>query len=383
MHCHQRLRALALGGLVALLGACQPGPSASPAPVSVAPTEGAAASPTTGSSPAASTAPTAPVVSTGPSPFTVSLAAAPFLRPGDGPAGSAWVMPAAGTRARDGTLVLVIVWFDAGNEPPKVTISTSADGTTWNVGTTHIFEGLEIGFDDPGPIPSAIVQLDDGSWLLYGWASANAGGSDFITWRTSAPGLDGPWTLDGTELLAPGPAGDWDSFMVGAGSVLRSDTGYSMWFEGEPPGSSSRGDIGLATSADGLAWTKRDDPATTDAPLAASDPVIRTGICGPATSVAVEQPQVEQIGERMVALFAGLGPSTELTDVFGAVSEDGATWRCGSIEPVVQSSDLGEGGGIHTIATIPLADGSIGLIAESIVTDHSELWWATVTVAAE
>ena len=364
--------------LALTIGACQPAPATSPAPASPTPTQGAVASPSAGS-PAPSPA---PVVSTGPSPFTVELASEPFLLPEEGPAGSVWVMPSAGARAADGMLVLVIVWFVT-DELPKVTISTSTDGTTWDVGKSHIFEGLEIGFNDPGPIPSAIVQLDDGTWQLYGWASANAGGSAFITWRTSAPALTGPWSLDGTDLLGAGPAGDWDSFMVGAGSVLRTDAGFSMWFEGEPPGSSTRGDIGLATSTDGLTWAKRDDPATSGARFSASDPVIQAGICGPATAVAVEQPQVDRVGDRYVGLFGGFGPASGQMDVFGAVSDDGQAWRCGSTEALMKSSDLGSGEGIHTIATIPLADGRIGLIAESILTDHSELWWATVSVAED
>ncbi len=292
-------------------------------------------------------------------------------------------MPAAGTRAADGTLVLVTVWFGAGNEPPAITISTSADGTTWDVGMDHILQGLAIGFDDPGPIPSAIVQLEDGSWQLYGWASANATGSAFLTWRTSAPSLDGPWVLDGDGLLEAGPALDWDSFQAAAGSVLRTDDGYAMWFEGELPGSSVRGDIGLATSADGLAWTKQDDPATTTAPFAASDPVLSPGTCGTATATAVEQPQVERVGDGYVGLFGGFGQSGGAMDIFGAVSDDGRTWKCGTPEAIVPSSALGAGEGIHTIATIPLADGRVGLIAERIVTDHSELWWADVTVAGE
>ncbi len=37
----------------------------------------------------------------------------------------------------------------------------------------------------------------------------------------------------------------------------------------------------------------------------------------------------------------------------------------------------------RTSVAIPLADGRIGLIAESMVTDHSELWWSTVAPAAE
>ncbi len=365
--------------VAAVAAGCQAGPAAS-APSGTQPIEASpGASRPTGTATATGAPAGTPVASL----FRVEVAAEPLLVPADGPAGSAYVMPAAGTRAQDGTLVLVIVWFHAGDERPTVALATSADGTTWDVGTTHVLGELAIGHDNPGPIPAAIVELDDGSWQMYGWASANASGTAFLTWRTSAPALGGPWALDGEELLAPGPAGDWDSFYVSAGSVLRTDDGFAMWFEGEPPGSSSRGDIGLATSTDGLAWTKLDDPGTTSAPFAASDPVITTGVCGPATSIAVEQPQVERIGEGYVALFGGFGPGNEWMDVFGAVSDDGRTWRCGGSEPLLAGSALADGEGIHSIASIALGDGRIGLIAESLITDHSELWWATVSPAEE
>jgi hypothetical protein len=244
--------------LALLLVACQGAPSGSPGVPGTSIPDGS--DPPAGT-PAGSAAPSGPGSSAPPagspiaSLLTAEIGNAAFILPADGPDGSAYVMPAAGTRAADGTLVLVIVWFGVVNTPPTITVATSADGATWDVGTDPILEGLDIGFSDPGPIPSAIVQLEDGSWQLYGWASANASGTAFLTWRSSAPSLDGPWVLDGDALLHAGPALDWDSFMTAPGSLLLADDGFSMWFEGEPPGSSIRGEIGLATSADGLTWT--------------------------------------------------------------------------------------------------------------------------------
>ena len=243
-----------------------------------------------------------------------------------------------------------------------------------------ILASLNIGFNDPGPIPTAILQLDDGTWQLYGWASADSSGARFLSWRVSAPDLEGPWALDATDLLANGPGGSWDSFMATIATVQRGPEGYLAWYEGEPPGSTNRGDIGVATSPDGLAWTKFDDPATTDAPFAESDPVISTGICGASTDVAVEQPQVERVGERYVALFGGFGASGQQLGVFAAVSDDGRSWQCASPEPLVGGSSMGGSEGIHTMASVPLADGRIGLVLESLGPGRSELWWATAEV---
>ena len=138
--------------------------------------------------------------------------------------------------------------------------------------------------------------------------------------------------------------------MAAAAGVLRIEEGFAMWYEGEQPGSSNRGDIGLATSTDGLAWTKHDDTSTTGAPYAGSDPVIATGACGAATSIAVEQPQVERAGDGYVVLFGGYGADAEDMGVFGGVSDDGRTWRCGTPEPLLTGSALGGGDGIHTLA---------------------------------
>jgi hypothetical protein len=321
-----------------------------------------------------------------PIPSLVSLelaAGGPILRPADGPAGSIYAMPAAGARDRDGTLVLAVVWFPTENARPVITIARSTDGATWQVGDTDILAGLEIGTADPGPIPSALVQLDDGSWQLFGWSAANVAGTQFLAWRTSAPALDGPWTIDTLEVLEAGPGGAWDSLMAAAASVQRHDGEYLLWYEGEPPGSSNRGDIGLATSTDGLTWTKLDDPATTDPPFAESDPVIATGICGPGTAVAVEQPQVERLGDRFVAVFGGYGAGEPSMGVWAAVSADGRDWQCATPEQLLTGSDIPGGQGIHTMASVPLADGRMGLILESLGSGSSELWWATVELAAD
>jgi hypothetical protein len=302
----------------------------------------------------------------------------PILRAADGPATSEYVMPAAGARARDGTLVLAVVWFRSGDARPVVTLVRSADGATWAVDRTDILAGLAIGDPRPGPIPSALLELDDGSWQMFGSASADQSGTRFWSWRTSAPALDGPWTVDAIEMLDPGPAGSWDSQVATAASVQRDGDGYLLWYEGEPPGRAQRGDIGLATSPDGLDWTKFDDSATAAAPYAESDPVIATGICGAGTAVAVEQPQVERVGDGFLAVFAGFGAAREWMDVWAAVSDDGRSWRCATPEPLLSGEDIPGSEGIHTMASMPLADGRIGLVLESLGDASSELWWATV-----
>ena len=117
----------------------------------------------------------------------------------------------------------------------------------------------------PRPDPRWLVQLDNG-WQLYGWAAEATGPDYWSSWRASAPDLDGPWTLDnGRVPRAQGGPGTWDSQTAAIGAVLQTDDEFLAWYEGQPPGSNLRGDLGLATSADGLSWRKYDDPTTTAA----------------------------------------------------------------------------------------------------------------------
>ena len=372
--------------LVVALAACQPatpttGPTGSSgATGSAGPgASGAVASPQ-GTS--------APTFAGTPFPSIVSLElddSGPIIAAGgNGPEGFSYGLPAAGARDRDGGLVLFIVWFGDEGDDIIVTVSRSEDGRTWDVGADSILAGVGEGLPDPGPIPSSALQLEDGSWLMYGWASESDVGGSFATWRASAPEPEGPWTMDSTRILAPGLAGQWDSEMSMAASVQRDllGDGYLMWYEGVGPGNEVRGDVGLATSPDGLAWRKYDDPSTIDLLRALSDPVIATGICGAPTSVAVEQPQVEVVGEGYAAVFGGFAAERSDMELFGAVSANGRSWRCGSPEPLLRTEDIPDSEGMHGIASIPLGDGRFGVVIESLRDDRSELWWATVEVAS-
>jgi hypothetical protein len=133
--------------------------------------------------------------------------AGPIITPEDGPDWARYSLPAAATRARDGTYVLVIVWFgESDDQPPAITVATSSDTRAWNVRTEPILDHVGVGSARPGPIPAALVQLDHG-WQMYGWAADATQPTYFASWRASAPDLDGPWTLDQDRILAPGRPG--------------------------------------------------------------------------------------------------------------------------------------------------------------------------------
>lgn len=359
---------------VLLVGACQP---------ATAPTGTPAVPVPTGTQTAAepSKAPASPTATLEPIDELLRLTLegdAPVIRHEDGPAGSVYALPAGAARARDGSYVLMVVWFPADNGPSVRTLARSQDGRRWTIDKTPILTDLGVGGTDPGPIPAALLDAGDDGWLLFGWADDPLRSPHFSTWGASAPRLGGPWTLNGAHVIETGRPGTWDSQTAGVRSVLRTDAGFAAWYEGSPPGSTVRGHIGYASSTDGLTWQKYDDPATTTAELAQSDPVLRTGVCGHDTSVALFQPHVERGGDRYDMVFGGFGRSRNEMDLFGAVSSDGIAWTCGTPAALLKTSDIPGSEGIHTFASFPFEDGRIGLLIESLGPGHSDIWLATV-----
>ena len=70
-----------------------------------------------------------------------------------------------------------------------------------------------------------------------------------------------PWDIDTNQVvMRPGPPGSWDSRGVLNNAVLLKDNHWYMVYRGNaapaPPSGPARSDLGVATSADGVHWTK-------------------------------------------------------------------------------------------------------------------------------
>ena len=117
----------------------------------------------------------------------------------------------------------------------------------------------------------------------------------------------GPWT---NRCASTGAPGAWDGGGAVTSAVVATPDGFLLWYEGYPeqPGPES---IGLATSRDGVTFTKD------------ADPVIAAGACGTAPDAAVFQPNVLATDDGYVMLFGGLEEAGGRTQVFGATSPDG------------------------------------------------------------
>lgn len=88
----------------------------------------------------------------------------------------------------------------------------------------------------------------------YGYYSGEAGGATFqIGLATSADGIN--WTRHPSNpVLSPGAGGSWDDAAVMAACVWKEGDNWYMLYGGEQADGAT--DIGLATSSDGVNWTK-------------------------------------------------------------------------------------------------------------------------------
>ena len=159
-----------------------------------------------------------------------------------------------------------------GNGVVNIGYYTSPDGYVWTQAADQpLFTSDELPYltgSRRAHVSSALVT-DDGTWMLYFQIyDADQPGVG----RATAASPEGPWSFDAEMVLLPGAEGEWDSGTLSWPNVVATEEGYVMFYGAKDAGNGLA--IGRATSADGITWSKYDDPATTDAPYADSDPVI-------------------------------------------------------------------------------------------------------------
>lgn len=111
---------------------------------------------------------------------------------------------------------------------------------------------------------SSVLRESDGTWKMY--SSFDLDRFD-IGLSVSEDGIT--WDRVGA-VLRKGTGGEWDWENHWAPVVWKEGDTYYMLRSAFGPGGIQ---MGLATSPDGVTWTKYDDPTTTEAPYAESDPV--------------------------------------------------------------------------------------------------------------
>jgi predicted GH43/DUF377 family glycosyl hydrolase len=167
--------------------------------------------------------------------------------------------------------------------------------------------GAPGGWDDGDVAKPCVLQLEDDSYLM--WYTGRDGSTSRIGLATSTDGVT--WQKHSANpIFDTGTPGSWDASAVSDPHVLRDGTRFLMYYTGR--GASSRS-VGLATSSDGVSWSR-----------SAANPVLTPVPAGSAwDDEEVLAPWVLRDGASYAMWYTGLG---DYLAIGHASSTDGMSW---------------------------------------------------------
>lgn len=231
----------------------------------------------------------------------------------------------------DGAFHMFLTGYGGFPTPNGIAYLISEDGLTWEdpVGE-RIISGEMIEGTQATNAASVLIE-PDGTWVLYfGTYDTGSWFPEGNLMRATAQNPTGPWIIDPEPVLTVGGDDEWDGHTVFQADVIRFEDEYRMYYSGNGRGDGHSMAIGLATSPDGVNWTKYDDPATTEAPYAESDPILVPE--SDWESRTVNRPRVlRNANGDWLMFYVSSIPSTRGIGL--ARSNDGITWERVSDEP--------------------------------------------------
>lgn len=213
------------------------------------------------------------------------------------------------------------MWFGSyDGTAVRICHAVSSDGINWTRRAVNpvLSRGTASEWDSNGVSHRTIINQSGIYKMWY------AGKDSANTWRIGyAESIDGLlWNKYSTNpVLSNGPSGSWDGEHLAGPCVMWDEASglYKMWYTGY----SGSWRIGYATSLDGLAWTKYDDPSTTTPPFAKSDPVLK-GTSGVWDESGVFVPFVMKEGGLYKMWYSGVQANIQMIGY--AMSTDGINW---------------------------------------------------------
>jgi len=209
------------------------------------------------------------------------------------------------------------MWYSAGNEVAGESIgyADSPDGVNWfkSLSGPLLEAGPYGAWDEAGVAnPAALATGDDGFQMWY--VGLDAVGQRAIGYATSPDGLT--WQKHTVNPILRPDSADETSF--GFPTVVREGPNdYKMWYSGGER-------IWLATSSDGMTWTKH-----------LSAPVLSPGPSGAWDDEQVCAPQVIVGSGGYEIWYVGEGTTTPGPRIGYAWSDDGVNWTKSPGNPVL------------------------------------------------
>lgn len=197
--------------------------------------------------------------------------------------------------------------------------ATSEDGLHWQMDQEEpVFSSEQVPFGNGRADVSSVLVTDDNTWVMYFHTVSN-GNPPMEVGRATAASPLGPWSVDAEPVLTIGTEGSWDEQSLFWPNVVRDGKGYRMYYGARDKQADFA--IGMATSEDGISWTKYDIPDTNDVLYAESDPVLLPSAEWEANKV--DRPRVQETPDGWVMIYQG-GLAVENRGL--AISNDGIEW---------------------------------------------------------
>lgn len=177
---------------------------------------------------------------------------------------------------------------------------------------------------DMGGVFTPRFIYDDNVYKMW-YGGLGSAGMNYIGYAFSTDGKKWIKTVQ-QPVLKPGAKGQWDDASVQIGAVIKINGTYYMYYNGWGTNSSNNSSIGLATSADGISWTK------------SSQPVIEKN--GDENYLAANS--VLQAGNMYYLYYSYINSKTMNWTVGVAFSQNGKEWTRYSNNPILTSTQSWE-----------------------------------------
>ncbi len=253
------------------------------------------------------------------------------------PSRSAWNFAGIGDPSviYDSTAGIFKMWCSSGGivEPhPNVLVRiqylTSLDGKKWNeYGMNPVFDVAPEGSDwDRGGVETVHVMKDNAAYMMW-YSGYEVRENPPVTMKiglaTSSDGIIW-YREDANPILDKGAPGEWDDSWIESPSVVTVNGYYYMLYSGI--GDPYRCAIGLATSRDGIRWTKYP-----------GNPVFEPEPANSWENAVVYAPSLYHDGNQFVMFYVGMNSATflEAARIGIAISNDGITWKRSKDNPVL------------------------------------------------